>query len=70
MTTTTRDDSIHSVFDNLSPIVTTKQNFDSLLIPADHVSRKNSESYYLNRGTMLRAHTSAHQVGAGPTGGE
>jgi len=56
-----KDDSIQSVFDNLSPIVSTRQNFDSLLIPDDHVSRKNSESYYLNKSTMLRAHTSAHQ---------
>jgi len=56
-----KDDSIHSVFDNLSPIVSTKQNFDSLLIPDEHVSRKNSESFYLNKSTMLRAHTSAHQ---------
>lgn len=50
-----------SVYDNLSPVVTIEQNFDSLLIPADHPSRKRGDNYYLNRGTMLRAHTSAHQ---------
>uniref|UniRef100_A0A3B5KT79 Phenylalanyl-tRNA synthetase domain-containing protein n=1 Tax=Xiphophorus couchianus TaxID=32473 RepID=A0A3B5KT79_9TELE len=33
----------------------------SLLIPPDHPSRKPGDNYYLNRTTMLRAHTSAHQ---------
>ena len=50
------------LFDDLNPIVTLEQNFDSLLIPPDHVSRKNSESFYYNKESMLRAHTSAHQV--------
>lgn len=50
-----------SVYDNLSPIVTTKQNFDDLLIPLDHVSRAKSDCYYINRGTLLRAHMTAHQ---------
>ncbi|KAM3592933.1 uncharacterized protein V6R79_002034 [Siganus canaliculatus] len=52
---------LFSVHDNLSPVVTVEQNFDSLLIPADHPSRKRGDNYYLNRSTMLRAHTSAHQ---------
>lgn len=46
----------------MDPIVTVKQNFDSLLIPADHPSRKKSECYYINRSYMLRAHCTAHQV--------
>ena len=50
-----------AVFDNISPVVTTEQNFDSLLVPADHVSRAPSDTYYLNRKNLLRAHTSAHQ---------
>ena len=50
------------VFNNLSPIVSTKNNFDLLRIPADHVSRSPSDTYYLNQGTVLRTHTSAHQV--------
>ena len=37
------------------------QNYDSLLVPADHVSRSRSDAYYVNAGTLLRAHTSAHQ---------
>ncbi|XP_072416538.1 phenylalanine--tRNA ligase, mitochondrial isoform X1 [Chiloscyllium punctatum] len=50
-----------SVYDNLSPVVTTAQNFDSLLIPVDHASRKKGDNFYLNQTNMLRAHTSAHQ---------
>lgn len=52
---------LFSVHDNLSPVVTVEQNFDSLLIPKDHPSRKKGDNYYLNCTHMLRAHTSAHQ---------
>lgn len=50
-----------SVYTNLSPVVTVQQNFDSLLIPPDHVSRRKSDCYYVNRENLLRAHTTAHQ---------
>ena len=53
---------LFSLHDRLSPVVTLAANFDSLLVPKDHVSRKPSDSYYLNSTHMLRAHTSAHQV--------
>jgi len=53
---------LFSLHDGLSPVVTLKANFDSLLVPEDHVSRKTSDSYYLNSTHMLRAHTSAHQT--------
>jgi phenylalanyl-tRNA synthetase alpha chain len=46
----------------LSPIVSVESNFDSLLIPQDHVSRSKSDTYYLNKETVLRCHTSAHQT--------
>lgn len=49
------------VFDNLSPIVSTENNFDNLRIPLDHVSRSPSDTYYLDSKTVLRTHTSAHQ---------
>ena len=52
---------IFAAIDNLSPVVTTKQNFDSLLVPKDHVSRLKNDNYYINEKYMLRAHTSAHQ---------
>ncbi|KAI9497314.1 phenylalanyl-tRNA synthetase [Zychaea mexicana] len=49
-------------FNEFSPVVTTKQNFDDLLIAKDHVTRNRSDNYYINESTMLRAHTSAHQL--------
>lgn len=52
---------IYAHFDNVSPIVTTEQNFDSLLVARDHVTRSKNDNYYINSTTMLRAHTSAHQ---------
>jgi len=45
----------------LSPLVTVGQNYDSLLVPKDHPSRKKSDAYYACKDHMLRAHTSAHQ---------
>lgn len=53
---------LFSVYDGLSPVVTTNQNFDSLLIPENHPSRAKSDCYYVNREYMLRAHCTAHQV--------
>jgi phenylalanyl-tRNA synthetase alpha chain len=50
-----------NVFDDLSPLVTIEQNFDELLIPADHISRKPTDTYYLDDKRVLRCHTSAHQ---------
>ena len=44
-----------SLHENLSPVVTTEQNFDSLLVPGGHVSRRRSDSYYLDSGHLLRA---------------
>ncbi|KAG2229933.1 phenylalanyl-tRNA synthetase [Thamnidium elegans] len=49
-------------FNEFSPVVTTKQNFDDLYIPKDHPSRTKSDNYYFNKDTVLRAHTSAHQL--------
>jgi phenylalanyl-tRNA synthetase alpha chain len=50
-----------TIVDNLSAVVSVHQNFDSLLVPNDHVSRKKSETYYVSEEYLLRAHTSAHQ---------
>lgn len=47
--------------DYLSPVVTVEQNFDSLLVSKDHVSRAKNDNYYINAEYLLRAHTSAHQ---------
>ncbi len=48
--------------DNLEPIVPIVNNFDSLLIPKDHVSRSKSDTYYVDKEYVLRTHTSAHQT--------
>lgn len=53
---------LFSVYDNLNPIVTVEQNFDSLLVPKDHPSRKKTDCYYINCDNLLRAHTTAHQA--------
>jgi phenylalanyl-tRNA synthetase alpha chain len=51
----------YKTHNNLFPIVTTGQNFDSLGFPLDHVGRSKTDTYYLNKETVLRTHTSAHQ---------
>lgn len=47
---------------SLSPIVTTKENFDDLGFGPDHPGRNRTDTYYLNERTVLRTHTSAHEV--------
>ncbi|XP_075643254.1 phenylalanine--tRNA ligase, chloroplastic/mitochondrial-like [Castanea sativa] len=49
-------------FDDLCPIVTVKQNFDDVLVPADHVSRSYNDTYYIDPQSVLRCHRSAHQA--------
>ncbi|EJU00816.1 phenylalanyl-tRNA synthetase [Dacryopinax primogenitus] len=49
-------------YDNLPAVVTPELNFDSLGFPPDHPGRERGQSYYINRGVMLRTHTSAHEV--------
>jgi phenylalanyl-tRNA synthetase alpha chain len=48
--------------DSFDPLVNTKQAFDDVLIPKDHISRQPSETYYYDENTVLRPHTSVHQV--------
>ncbi|KAI5738911.1 hypothetical protein M8J77_012617 [Diaphorina citri] len=52
---------IFSIYDSISPVVTVEENFDSLLVAKDHVSRSKNDCYYVNREYLLRAHTTAHQ---------
>jgi phenylalanyl-tRNA synthetase alpha chain len=56
------NDKEFTVYDDLSPVVSTKNNFDLLRIPPDHISRSPSDTYYLTADTVLRTHTSAHQI--------
>ena len=43
-------------------MVTAEKNFDALLVPKDHVSRKKSDTFYVNEQYLLRTHTSAHET--------
>ena len=52
----------YTYYNNLDPIVSVYQNFDSLGFPADHPGRDRSDTYYLNKDTVLRTHTSAHEA--------
>ncbi|CED83805.1 phenylalanyl-trna synthetase [Phaffia rhodozyma] len=59
---------IESHFDKFTPvippsaIVSVRQNFDELGFADDHPGRAKSDSYYLNKDTVLRTHTSAHEI--------
>lgn len=48
-------------FDDIYPIVSTFENFDSVLVPKDHISRSANDTYYVDANRVLRCHTSAHQ---------
>lgn len=50
------------IFDDLSPFVSTYDNFDSLLILPNHPARSKTDTYYFDENTVLRTHTSAHQA--------
>lgn len=39
-----------------------RQNFDSLGFPQDHPGRSRTDTYYIDKNTVLRTHTSAHQA--------
>lgn len=51
-----------SKFDELPEVVSVEKNFDLLLIPQDHPSRRATDTYYENNSYVLRTHTSAHQI--------
>ncbi|KAL8710408.1 MAG: hypothetical protein Q9220_005009 [cf. Caloplaca sp. 1 TL-2023] len=52
----------YAYHNDISPIVSVAQNFDSLGFPADHPGRNRSDTYYINKDTVLRTHTSAHEA--------
>jgi phenylalanyl-tRNA synthetase alpha chain len=45
------------------PIVTSIENYDSLLIAADNISRSSTYTHYVSKTHVLRTHTSAHLPG-------
>jgi len=58
----TEGEGAFKLFDDFYPVVTTTQNFDELLIPEDHISRPENDTYYVDSEKVLRCHTSAHQA--------
>jgi len=51
---------IFTVVEDLDPVVTTNQCFDSLLTPKTHASRRKHDNFYVNERTLMRPHTTAH----------
>lgn len=51
-------------FDSFCPIVTAKENFDNLLIPTSHPSRRKCDTFFINEEFLLRTHTTAHDIEA------
>ena len=49
-------------FQDFDPLVTTDACFDKLFIPADHVSRAPTDTFYTDETHCLRPHTSVHQI--------
>lgn len=50
-------------FDNLNnPIVSTKKNFDALLIEHGHVCRSPQNTYYFSEDEVLRTHMTCHTI--------
>ena len=54
--------SAYTHYNNLHPIVTVAENFDSLGFAKDHPGRSRTDTYYINKDTVLRTHTSAHEA--------
>ena len=46
----------------LTPVVTSRANFDELLTPAAHASRRPSDTFYVDDAHVLRCHMTAHQT--------
>uniref|UniRef100_A0A060T1Z4 Phenylalanine--tRNA ligase, mitochondrial n=1 Tax=Blastobotrys adeninivorans TaxID=409370 RepID=A0A060T1Z4_BLAAD len=51
----------YTFYNDFKPVVTTAQNFDNLGFPQDHPGRSKTDTYYINKDTLLRTHTSAHE---------
>lgn len=52
----------YKYYNTFHPVVSTFENFDSLGFPPDHPGRARSDTYYINKSTLLRTHTSAHEA--------
>ncbi|KAA8910334.1 hypothetical protein TRICI_004132 [Trichomonascus ciferrii] len=52
----------YTFFNEFEPVVSTYDNFDVLGFPQDHPGRSKTDTYYVNKDTVLRTHTSAHEI--------
>lgn len=52
----------YEIFEDLPKFVSTKNNFDDLLIPKSHCTRNKTDTYYLNESTVLRTHMTSHST--------
>lgn len=50
------------IYENIDPIVSVYDNFDSLLIPDNHPARSKSDTFYFDEKNVLRTHTTCHQT--------
>lgn len=51
----------YTFYNDFKPVVSTFENFDVLGFPKDHPGRSKTDTYYINKDTLLRTHTSAHE---------
>ena len=55
-------ENIYTHYKDLPAVVSVVENFDSLGFPDDHPGRSRTDTYYVNKNTVLRTHTSAHEA--------
>jgi phenylalanyl-tRNA synthetase alpha subunit len=48
------------IYDSFSPLVDVKSCFDDLRVPIDHVSRRPSDTYYINEELVVNVHSIFH----------
>lgn len=51
----------YTFYNEFGPVVSKYENFDVLGFPEDHIGRSKTDTYYINKETLLRTHTSAHE---------
>lgn len=52
----------YTFYNSFEPVVSKYENFDVLGFPEDHPGRSKTDTYYINKNTLLRTHTSAHEA--------
>eukprot|EP00924_Labyrinthula_sp_SR-Ha-C_P001219 augustus_masked-scaffold_7-processed-gene-17.43-mRNA-1 protein AED:0.13 eAED:0.13 QI:0/-1/0/1/-1/1/1/0/391 len=52
----------YNKFEEFEPLVSTKEAFDDLLIPENHICKSMSDTFYYDENTILRSQATAHQT--------